>query len=57
MDGNGGSKDHDKLTRICPDMDIGSQECEALWEKQLYTIRWGRIGRLVDSIQYEQPIE
>jgi signal peptidase I len=57
MNGNGGSKDHDKLHRICPDMDIASPQCEALWNKQRYTVRWGRVGRRIESLQYEQPIE
>ena len=57
MHGEGGSKDHDKLSRICPNIDIGSKECEALWNKQRYTVRWGRIGRRIDSIQLEAPIE
>ena len=57
MNGNGGSKDHDKLSRICPDTAISSPECETLWNNQRYTIRWGRIGRRIDSIQLEAPIE
>ena len=59
MHGNihGSGKDHDKLTRICPNINIGSAECEALWNKQRYTIRWGRVGRRIDSIQLEEPIE
>jgi len=57
MNGNGGGKDHDKLTRICPNMDISSQECKILWNNQRYTVRWGRVGRRIDSIQLEEPIE
>ena len=57
MNGNGGGKDHDKLTRICPNMDIASKTCEALWNKQRYTIRWSRVGRLIESIQLEAPVE
>ena len=57
MNGVGGSKDHDKLTRICPEMDIGSAACEKLWNNQRYTVRWGRIGRRIESLQHEQPIE
>jgi len=57
MNGIGGSKDHDKLTRICPKMDISSPECEKLWNNQRYTVRWGRIGRRIESLQHEQPIE
>ena len=57
MNGNGGGKDHDKLHRVCPDMDIASKACETLWNKQRYTIRWSRVGRLIESIQKEAPIE
>jgi len=57
MNGNGGGKDHDKLHRICPDTDIASKKCEALWNKQRYTIRWSRVGRLVNSIELEAPVE
>jgi len=55
--GVGGGKDHDKLHRICPNLNIGSQECQDLWNKQRYTVRWGRVGRLIESIQLEAPIE
>ncbi len=51
FDGIGGGRDHDKLNRICPDMDISSEACEALWNNQRYTVRWGRIGRRIESIQ------
>jgi len=57
MNGNGGGKDHDKLHRVCPNMDIASKACEALWNKQRYTIRWSRVGRLIESIQLEAPVE
>ncbi len=57
MNGNGGGKDHDKLHRVCPNMDIASKACEALWNKQRYTIRWSRVGRLINSIELEAPVE
>jgi len=38
-------------------MDIASKACEALWNKQRYTIRWSRVGRLISSIQEEAPVE
>ncbi|MDQ7086217.1 MAG: signal peptidase I [Sulfurovum sp.] len=56
-EGIGGGRDHDKLYRICPKMDIASSECETLWNKQRYTIRWGRVGRLITSLEQEAPIE
>ena len=57
FNGNGGSRDHDKLHRICPNIDISSKACETQWNNQRYTVRWGRIGRRIDSLQLEQPIE
>jgi len=57
FNGIGGGRDHDKLHRICPEMNISSPECETLWNNQRYTIRWGRVGRLIESIQLEEPIE
>jgi signal peptidase I len=57
FNGVGGGRDHDRLSRICPDMDIASDACEKLWNDQRYTIRWGRVGRLIETMQLEQPIE
>ena len=53
----GGGKDHAGLKSVCEDTAIDSKECEALWNKQRYNIRWGRIGRLIESIQLEEPIQ
>ena len=59
LDGDeyGGGKDNAGLKRLCADIEIDSEGCEALWNKQRYTIRWGRVGRQISSIQLEQPIE
>jgi len=57
LNGNGGGRDHAGLKRVCGNIAIDSKECEALWNKQRFTIRWGRVGRRVDSIQLEQPIQ
>ena len=53
----GSGKDHARLGRVCGELDLFSDECEALWNKQRYTVRWGRVGRRIESIQLEQPIE
>ncbi|SFZ98722.1 Signal peptidase I [hydrothermal vent metagenome] len=53
----GNSKDHASLKRVCGEKAINSNECEELWEKQLYNVRWGRIGRLIESIELEEPIQ
>ena len=57
LNGVNGGRDHDKLHRICPSMDIASKACETLWNNQRYTVRWGRVGRLLKSIEREEPIE
>ena len=53
----GGGKDNASLKRICGDIDIDSKTCEALWNNQRFTVRWGRVGRRIESIQHESPIE
>jgi len=56
-DEGGSGKDNDHLKRICRDIALDSDECKALWNKQRFTVRWGRVGRRIESIQHEQPIE
>jgi signal peptidase I len=53
----GGGRDHAGLKRVCGDVAIDSKACEALWNRQRYTVRWGRVGRRIESIQVEQPIQ
>jgi len=57
LNGNGGGQDHAGLKRVCGDIAIDSKACEALWTKQQYTVRWGRVGRRIESIQLEDPIQ
>ncbi|MFK5977006.1 MAG: signal peptidase I [Sulfurovum sp.] len=54
-DGNG--RDNATLKRVCVDMSIDSKECEKIWNNERFAIRWGRVGRRVESIQLEQPID
>jgi len=28
-----------------------------LWNKERFSIRWGRIGRNIDTLEFEEPIE
>jgi len=56
-DRNSGGKDNAGLRRVCGDIAIDSKECEELWDKQRFKIRWGRVGRRIESIQLEQPIQ
>jgi signal peptidase I len=53
----GNGKDNARLQRVCGAYPMESAECEALWNNQRYTVRWGRIGRKIDTIQLEEPIE
>jgi len=53
----GGGKDHAGLKRVCADVAIDSKGCEDLWDKQRFNIRWGRVGRRIESIQLEKPIQ
>jgi signal peptidase I len=55
--GENGGKDHAGLERVCGDVPIDSKECETLWNKQRYNVRWGRVGRRIESIELEQPIQ
>ena len=57
FNGNGGGRDHAGLKRVCAEVDIDTKECEVLWTKQQYNVRWGRVGRRIESIQLEEPIQ
>ncbi len=56
-DNNGGGKDNEGLKRLCGDIAIDSEACEEIWNNRRFSVRWGRIGRRIDSIQLEAPIE
>jgi len=53
----GNGRDNARLQEVCKDIDIKSKECENLWDKEQYSIRWGRVGRSINSLQLEEPIE
>jgi len=53
----GSGRDHAGLKRVCGDVPIDSKACEKLWDKQRFTVRWGRVGRRIESIQLEEPIQ
>ena len=55
--GEDGGRDHAGLKRVCGDVAIDSEACETLWDKQQYKVRWGRVGRRIESIQLEDPIQ
>lgn len=56
-DETGGGKDNEGLKRVCGDIDIQSKACKDLWNDQRFTVRWGRVGRFIESIQTEAPIQ
>ena len=51
----GSGRDNRGLKRICGDVAIESTECQELWNKERYSVRWGRIGRQIESLQLEEP--
>lgn len=51
------SEDHAGLERVCGEVAIDSKACETLWNRQRFTVRWGRVGRLIEKMQYEEPID
>lgn len=53
----GSGQNHVGLERVCGDVAIDSKSCEALWDKERYKVRWGRIGRQIESIELEEPIQ
>lgn len=59
LNGNkdGVGKDHAGLRRVCGTVAIDSKACKTLWDKQRFKVRWGRVGRLIESIQLEKPIQ
>ena len=54
---NGGGKDHAGLKRVCGDTPIDSKECEAKWNAQLYKVRWKRVGKFINDLELEEPIQ
>jgi len=53
--GIGGGRDHQALRRVCGDLPLGSEACRAAWNRQRFTVRWDRVGRNIDTFQYEVP--
>ncbi len=51
-----GSRDHSTLKKVCGDIDITSNECEKLWNKERFKIRWGRIGS-IQSLELKEPTQ
>ncbi len=53
--GIGGGRDWQTLKKVCKDTPLLSKECEKKWNKYRFTIRWDRMFRNIDTMQYEQP--
>ncbi|NKQ41653.1 MAG: signal peptidase I [Sulfurovum sp.] len=53
--GNGGGRDHQSLSRVCGELDLGSKQCESKWSKYRYSIRWSRVGRSIKTMEKEEP--
>jgi signal peptidase I len=56
-DSNGGGRDHAGLRRVCGNVDIHSKACEEIWNNRRFSVRWGRVGTRIDTIQTKEPIE
>jgi len=53
----GNGRDNARLQEVCKGIDIKSDECHRLWDKEQYSVRWGRVGRSISSLELEEPIE
>ncbi len=53
--GIGGGRDWQTLKKVCGNTQLLSKECEKKWNKYRFTIRWDRMFRNIDKMQYEQP--
>jgi len=53
--GEGGGRDHQLLKKVCGDSDLLSKECEKKWNRYRFTIRWDRIFRNINKMEYEKP--
>lgn len=53
--GIGGGRDHQKLKEICGTTALLSKECKEKWNRYRFTIRWSRVFRNIDTLQYEKP--
>ena len=56
LNGIGGGRDHQALRAVCAKAPLDSDKCEKLWNRHRFTVRWDRVGRNVDTFQYETPI-
>ncbi len=56
-DAFGSGRDHAGLKRVCQTLPLTSPECKKAWERQRFTVRWGRVGRRIESLEREEPIE
>ncbi len=55
--GEGGGRDHEILSKVCgKNADLGSKSCETKWDKYRYSVRWGRIGKNIQTLEKEEPI-
>lgn len=50
-------KDHATLKRACGVIDIDSEACKEIWNKERFRIRWNRVGTNIESLEAEAPIE
>ena len=53
-----GGRDHQALRKVCgAKLRLDSPECESRWNRHRYGVRWDRIGRSIDSLVRERPLD
>ncbi len=53
--GIGGGRDWQALKKVCGNLEPLSKECEKKWNRYRFTIRWDRMFRNIEKMQYEKP--
>ncbi len=55
LNGVGGGRDHQALSKVCGKLPLESKECKRAWNRHRFSVRWDRVGRNIDNFQYETP--
>ena len=52
-----GGRDHQALQKVCGTLRLDSDACRTRWNQHRYAVRWRRVGRAVDTLQHQEPID
>ena len=55
--GIGGGRDWQALKKVCGNTNLLTKECEKKWNRYRFTIRWDRMFRSINKMQYEKPYD